>query len=70
MTERRAVDPDAGNISLALSTTNAAEAERIFKALSDGGKVTMPLDDAFWGGKFGTLNDRFGNEWLVTILES
>src|SRR5579864_2871901 len=65
--ETKAVDPDAGNISLALSTTNAAEAERIFKALSDGGKVTMPLDDAFWGGKFGTVNDRFGNEWLVTI---
>lgn len=67
--ESKAIDPDAGNISLALSTTNAAEAERIFKALSDGGKVTMPLDDAFWGGKFGTVNDRFGNEWLITILE-
>ena len=65
--ESKAVDPDAGNISLALSTTNAAEGERIFKALSDGGKVTMPLDDAFWGGRFGTLNDRFGNEWLINI---
>ena len=68
--DSKVIDPDAGNISLALSTTNAPEAERIFKALSDGGKITMPLDDAFWGGRFGTVNDRFGNEWLVTILES
>ena len=65
--ESKAVDPDAGNISLALTATNAAEGERIFKALSDGGKVTMALDDAFWGGRFGTVNDRFGNEWLITI---
>jgi len=64
--ESKAIDPDAGNISLALSTTDAAEGERIFKALSDGGKVTMPLDDAFWGGRFGSVNDRFGNEWLIT----
>lgn len=64
--DTKAVDPDAGNISLALSATDAAEGERIFKALSDGGKVTMPLDDAFWGGRFGTVNDRFGNEWLIT----
>ncbi|MDQ6767555.1 MAG: VOC family protein [Candidatus Eremiobacteraeota bacterium] len=65
--EAKSVDPDAGNVSLALSTTNAAEGERIFKALSQGGEVKMPLDDAFWGGRFGMLHDRFGTEWLITL---
>jgi len=64
--EAHTIDPDAGNISLALSASDRAAGERIFKALSDGGKVTMPLDDAFWGGRFGMFVDRFGIEWMVT----
>jgi PhnB protein len=60
----KAIDPDAGNISLAL-TVSTAEGERVFNALADGGKVTMPFADAFWGGKFGMVNDRFGNEWMI-----
>ncbi len=62
----KAIDPEAGNISLSLSTQDAAEGARIFKTLSEGGKVKMPLDDAFWGGKFGIFDDRFGNEWMIT----
>jgi PhnB protein len=65
--DTKPVDPDAGNVSLALNATDAAEGERIFKALSEGGKVTMPLEDAFWGGRFGTIQDRFGNEWMITV---
>jgi PhnB protein len=62
----KAIDPDAGNISLALAAKDGAEGERLFNALSDGGKVTMPLGDAFWGGRFGMLVDRFGVEWMIT----
>lgn len=64
--EIKPIDPEAGNISLALAATHAAEGERIFKALSEGGQVKMPLDEAFWGGRFGMLTDRFGNEWMIT----
>ncbi|MEO9170946.1 MAG: VOC family protein [Candidatus Baltobacteraceae bacterium] len=64
--EAKAIDPEAGNISLALSATDRTEGERVFKALSEGGNVAMPLDDAFWGGKFGTFDDRFGIEWMLT----
>jgi len=64
--EVKTIDPDAGNTSLALGATDRVEGERVFKALSDGGKVTMPLDDAFWGGRFGMFVDRFGNEWMIT----
>lgn len=62
----QAIDPDAGNITLAVEADEAAEGDRLFQALSAGGKVTMPLDAAFWGGRFGMLVDRFGNEWMLT----
>ncbi len=64
--EAKAIDPDAGNISLALSLTDRAEGGRIFDALAKGGNVMQPFGDASWGGQFGALTDRFGTEWLIT----
>lgn len=43
----------------------AAEAERIFPALSDGGTVQMPLQKTFWAAAFGMVTDRFGTPWIV-----
>lgn len=54
-------------ISLTLSVPNDAEAERMFKALSDGGQVTMPLTKTFFSSGFGMLNDRFGVSWMVIV---
>lgn len=54
------------DVVLSVSTQDAGEGERIFKALSEGGKVSQPLDNAFWGGRFGSLTDRFGIQWMVT----
>ncbi len=65
--EVKAVDPDAGNICLALSFEDGARGERIFNALAAGGKVGMPIDKAFWGGRFGMLVDKFGTEWMITL---
>ncbi len=64
--EAKTIDPDSGNISLSVSVSDRAEGERLCKALADGGKVEMPFDDAFWGGSFGMVNDRFGNQWMIT----
>jgi PhnB protein len=61
------VNPDEGNISLSLGTQDAAEGQRAFNALADGGKVTAPLGDVPWGGKFGVVADRFGVEWMMSI---
>ena len=63
----KAVDPDAGNISLSLAFEDAASGERIFNALAEGGNVGMPIDKAFWGGRFGMLTDKFGTEWMVIL---
>jgi len=65
--DSKAVDPDAGNISLSLSFDDAATGERIFNALAVGGKIGMPIDKAFWGGRFGMLTDKFGSEWMVVL---
>ena len=64
--ERRAIDPDEGNIALAITADSAADGERMCGALAEGGKVVMQFDDAPWGGKFGNVADRFGIEWIVT----
>jgi PhnB protein len=65
--DTKAIDPDAGNITLSLETKDAAFGERVFAALSDGGKVVMPIEKAFWGGRFGMVTDRFGVEWMMSI---
>lgn len=50
---------------LALQFDTVAEATRAFDALSQGGRVTMPLAPAFWARAFGMLEDRFGVGWAV-----
>ncbi len=42
-----------------------AEADRVFNALAEGGKVTMPVQDTFWGSYFGMLVDQFGVSWMI-----
>ena len=63
----KTVKPDEGNISLSLATSDEAEGQRVFAALAEGGKVDMALADAFWGGKFGQVTDKFGTEWMISI---
>jgi PhnB protein len=52
-------------ISVTITVSTAAEAERIFKALADRGKVTMPFEKTFWSPGFGMAVDRFGIPWMV-----
>jgi PhnB protein len=51
--------------ALSLTTSNAADAESAFKALSAGGKVDMPMNKTFFSPAFGMLTDRFGVKWMV-----
>lgn len=52
------------NLSLSLNFTNVADIDKTFSALSEGAQVTMPLQDTFWGAKFGMLTDKFGINWM------
>ena len=54
-------------IALALSVATEADADRLFNALSDGGKVNMPLAKTFFSPKFGMVADKFGVGWMVMV---
>jgi PhnB protein len=51
--------------SVAIQIEDQAEAERIFKALAESGKVSMPIQQTFWAKRFGMLVDQFGIPWLL-----
>lgn len=48
-----------------IHVNEAAEAERIYAALSEGGVVQMPMDQTFFARRFGMAVDRFGVPWMV-----
>ncbi len=52
------------NVSINLEPDTRAEADRLFAALGEGGKVTNAMQDMFWGSYFGSLTDRFGLQWM------
>ncbi|AHF15633.1 VOC family protein [Niabella soli] len=59
------VSVTSGNaISLALNFTDETSIANAFNALGEGGTVTMPLQDTFWGARFGMLTDKFGFNWM------
>jgi PhnB protein len=57
-------EPTKGT-SLILSIDQPAEAERVFKALSENGSVSMPIAETFWAQRFGMLTDQFGIPWMI-----
>ena len=52
---------------LPITVKTEAEADRLFSALADGGKVDMPLTKTFFSPKFGMLKDKFGVAWMVLV---
>lgn len=57
------------NFAVALNTNDEDEAYGVFNGLSENGQVLMPFEEAFWGGKFGMLVDKFGVSWMVSLEE-
>ena len=53
------------NISLSVGVDSKDRATQIFNGLAEGGKITMPISDTFWGAYFGMLIDRFGISWMI-----
>jgi PhnB protein len=51
--------------SVTIQIKDRARAEEIFRALADGGTVTMPFEQTFWAARFGMLVDKFGTPWMV-----
>jgi PhnB protein len=59
--------PKFDGISLSLSPANDAQAAKVFNALANGGKISMPLGKTFFASSFGMLTDRFGVPWMVVV---
>lgn len=52
------------NVALSVNHDNEADQAVVFDKLADGGKVTMPLQDTFWGARFGMLTDKYDINWM------
>jgi PhnB protein len=55
------------NFAIAVQCQSQEEIEKLFNAISEKGKVTMPLQDTFWGARFGMLTDQFGINWMFNF---
>lgn len=57
------------NFYINLQPDTRAETKKLFDALSAGGKVTMDLQDMFWGDYYGSCTDQFGVHWMFNCRE-
>jgi PhnB protein len=62
--------PVVSNVTLSFSADSKSIADKVFSSLSEGGKVSMPLADTFWGSYFGMCEDKFGTSWMVSFDKS
>jgi len=53
-----------GNIQLSVEVPDENKIDEVFNKMAEGGQVTMPLANQFWGAKFGMLKDKFGIGWM------
>ncbi len=57
------------NVHINLQPDTREETKRLFNALSDGGKVSMELQDMFWGDYYGSCTDKLGVNWMFNCGE-
>ncbi len=57
------------NIALSITADSKDQVDTLFSALSDGGKVTMPLNITFWGEYFGMCIDKYDINWMISFRE-
>jgi PhnB protein len=57
----------ANNFAIAVKTDSKEEADRLFDKLSQGGQVTLPMRETFWGSYYGMITDKFGIQWKMSV---
>ena len=50
---------------ISISAESKEEADRLFKGLSEGGKIEIPIANSPWESYFGIFRDKYGIEWMV-----
>jgi PhnB protein len=62
--------PHRQGFSASITVASIAEAERIYRSLSEGGTVSMPIGETFFAHRFAMVSDRFGTPWLISCEKS
>ncbi len=57
------------NAHINLEPDTREETDALFAALSEGGQISMPLQDTFWGAYYGSCTDKFGVQWMFNCTE-
>lgn len=55
------------NVHMMINAESEDEADKLFKGLSKGGKVMMPLQKMFWGALYASFTDKFGINWMINF---
>ncbi|HEX9513296.1 MAG TPA: VOC family protein [Puia sp.] len=58
------------NIQLAISCTSEKEINSLFEKLGSGGKVLAPVSETFWNALFGSVQDKFGVNWMLNYSKA
>ena len=52
------------NFAITYRPSSKTEADELFPKLAEGGEITMPLQETFWGSYYGLCTDKFGIHWM------
>lgn len=64
------IEKPKNGFDVTLHSTDKAQGQRWFDALSEGGKASMPFGETFWSPGFGSLVDKFGIPWMINTMPS
>jgi PhnB protein len=56
-----------GNFAIMAEFDTITAATAVFNALKEGGEISMELQETFWSKCFGSLTDKFGINWNISI---
>jgi PhnB protein len=59
------VNENENRSKIAVSAETKEEADKLFKGLSEGGSIEMPMEESPWGTYFAMLRDKYGIEWTI-----
>ena len=59
----------AQGMAVCLDLPDVETAERVYNGLSEGGNVTMPLQETFWAKRYAHFTDRFGTPWMINVAQ-
>jgi PhnB protein len=59
------VNENENRSKISVSAESKEEADKLFKGLSEGGNIEMPISESPWGTYFGMFRDKYGIEWMV-----